>query len=112
MGILEAIGTATPERLSGSPSLGRESYMNRVSKYLRKITAKWIPSRSIWIVLFSDMVLFAQFKVPGFVGVSVGVKAGVPLTDSFTSVTGHLPQLGITERKFSRAKHYLVGPAV
>jgi hypothetical protein len=42
----------------------------------------------------------------------MGVKAGVPLVDSFTSVTDPLPELGIIEREFSMAKHYLVGPAI
>jgi len=86
--------------------------MNKVNKYLRKTTAKWILSRSILIVFLSDPVLFAQFKVNELVGVSVGVKAGVPLTDSFRSVTEPLPELGITEREFSRTKHYMVGPTV
>ena len=86
--------------------------MNKVSKHLRKTTAKWILSRSIWIVLFSEPVLFAQFKVADLVNVSVGVKAGVPLTDSFASVTAQVPELGITVREFSKGKHYIVGPAV
>jgi hypothetical protein len=86
--------------------------MSKVNKHLRKTPAKWILSRSIWILLFSDAALFAQFKVTDSVSVSAGVKAGVPLTDSFASVTEPLPELGITEREFSRAKHYLVGPAV
>jgi hypothetical protein len=84
--------------------------MNKVNQYLT--TAKWILSRSILIVFLSEPVLFAQFKVTESVGVSVGVKAGLPLTDSFRSVTEPLPALGITEREFSRAKHYLVGPSV
>lgn len=86
--------------------------MNEVSKDLRNTTAKWILSRLLWIVLFSQSALFAQLKVADLVSVSVGVKAGVPLTDSFVSVTEPLPELGITETEFSRAKHYLVGPAV
>jgi hypothetical protein len=86
--------------------------MNKVNTCLGSTIAKWILSRSLWIVLFSQSALFAQFKVAGLVSISVGVKAGVPLTDSFVSVTEPLPELGITEREFSRAKHYLVGPAV
>jgi hypothetical protein len=86
--------------------------MITVSNYLRITTAKWLFSRSIWIVLLSHSMLFAQFKISESVSVSVGVKAGVPLTDSFVSVTEPLPELGITEREWSRAKHYLIGPAV
>jgi hypothetical protein len=85
--------------------------MDKVSAHLRK-QAKWIVLRSIWIMFFSASVLFAQFKVADSVSVSVGVKAGVPLTDSFASVTEPLPDLGISEREFSRAKHYIVGPTV
>ncbi len=50
-------------------------------------------------ILFSSAACFAQFPI------SIGVKAGVPLTDSFNTTT-----LGNDVTGYTSSKNYIVGP--